>query len=123
MLRQEPAAERPPDGLWHIACYPCVTMKIRDLFNVLLCSMILPCGVGCTGAAGTEINEAKWVSSEFSAGECHGECVFTLTRAGADLELRACTHENVCRRTNLGTLTGAGVSEIEAREAALSGAT
>jgi hypothetical protein len=98
-------------------------MTIRTLFNVLLCSIILPCGAGCTGSTGVEVTEAVWVSTQFSAGLCLDECVFTLSRTGTDLELRACTHENVCRRTNLGTLTAAGLSELEAREDALTGAT
>ncbi|WP_437811062.1 hypothetical protein [Sorangium sp. So ce1078] len=60
--------------------------------------------------------EGVWLSTEFSFGFCAGECVTTVSRDGAALELKACTHQGDCGRSNFATLTDKGshrVAEIE----------
>ncbi|MDC0680198.1 hypothetical protein [Sorangium atrum] len=108
-------------------------MKPNTLFKVLVLVASFPFAAGC--ALGSEEESAPgqqslgassdaegiWRSTKYSFGLCSGECITTVSRDGAELSLKACTHNQGCPRSNLATLTDEGARKLDEIEDALSG--
>ncbi|XXX75494.1 hypothetical protein WMF30_48380 [Sorangium sp. So ce134] len=109
-------------------------MKTSTMVSVVASVLGLSFGAGCVSSSEDEQapeqlllgaapgGEGVWISSEFSFGFCNGECVTTVSRDGAALELKACTHKGDCRRSNAATLTDKGSRRVAEVEGALDGA-
>ncbi|WP_437481949.1 hypothetical protein WME75_39880 [Sorangium sp. So ce1014] len=108
-------------------------MKTSTRVSVVALVLGLSFGAGCIASSGEEQASAQqqlsaapgadgvWLSTEFSFGFCAGECITTVSRDGAALELKACTRQGDCRRSNSATLTDKGSRHVAEVEGALGG--